>query len=126
MERRDRNRLAMSTFCRVSPMGTRRPNYRRSMWKRIENISGAGMLVAWSRAEPDMRPPHIGEKYMVELRLPPHPVFGQRALQFKTKVVRVFEQANGRVMAGLSSTRGTFKFIKPGAWPDLAETVMIQ
>jgi len=126
MERRDRTRLAMSAYCRVSPMAKQRPNYRRSMWKRIENISGGGMLVAWSRAEPELKPPHVGERYMVELRLPAHPVFGQRALQFKTKVVRVFEHANGRVMAGLSSTRGTFKFVKPGAWPDRMESPTVQ
>jgi hypothetical protein len=96
------------------------------MWKRIENISGAGMLVAWSRSEPEIKVPHVGERYMVELRLPPHPVFGQRALQFKTKVVRVYEQPNGRLMAGLSSTRGTFKFIKPGAWPDMMESATVQ
>jgi hypothetical protein len=96
------------------------------MWKRIENISGAGMLVAWSRSEPEVKTPQVGENYMVELRLPTHPVYGQRALQFKTKVVRVFEQSNGRVMAGLSSTRGTFKFVKPGAWPDMLETATVQ
>ena len=126
MERRDRTRLAMAAYCRVSPMAKERPNHRRSMWKRIENISGGGMLVAWSRAEPETKAPHIGERYMVELRLPPHPVFGQRALQFKTKVVRVFEQPNGRVMAGLASARGTFKFVKPGAWPQTMESATVQ
>jgi hypothetical protein len=121
MEKRTRNRLAMTAFCRVAPVSNRR----RSTWKRIENISGAGMLVAWSKGEPEILPPAVGECYTVELQLPEHPVFGQRAMQFKTKVVRVFQQPNGRVMAGLQSTQGRFKFIKPPAWPENADAARV-
>jgi len=121
MERRNRDRLAMTAFCRIAPMG----NQRRCTWKRIENISGAGMLVVWSRGEADGKLPYVGERYTVELQLPAHPVFGQRALQFKTKVVRVFRHANGRVMAGFESTQGKFKSIRPASWPESNGSTMI-
>ena len=74
------------------------------------------MLVVWSRGESDVKLPYVGERYTVEVQLPPHPVFGQRALQFKTKVVRVFRHANGRVMAGFESTQGRFRSIRSAAW----------
>ena len=112
MDRRNRDRLAMTAFCRIAPSA----NQKRGVWKRIENISGAGMLVVWSRGEPDVKLPYVGEAYTIEVQLPAHPVFGQRALQFKTKVVRVFRQANGRVMAGFESTQGRFRSIRPAAW----------
>src|SRR5262245_48255132 len=99
MDRRNRDRLAMTAFCRVVPTANRR----KSTWKRIENISGAGMLVVWSKDDAEAVAPRIGEKYTVELQLPPHPIFGQRALQFKTKVVRVFQQNSGKTMAGLQT-----------------------
>ena len=84
------------------------------------------MLVVWSRGETEIRTPHIGERYTVELQLPPHPVFGQRSLQFKTKVVRVFEQSSGKVMAGLQTTQGRFKPIRPGTWPEGVDTAVVQ
>jgi c-di-GMP-binding flagellar brake protein YcgR len=121
MERRNRDRLAMTAFCRIAPSA----NKGRATWKRIENISGAGMLVVWSRGEPDARLPHVGEGYTVELQLPAHPVFGQRALQFKTKVVRVFRHSNGRVNAALESTRGRFRFIRSASWVDPNESAMV-
>src|SRR5207237_9687043 len=96
MEKRNRERLPMTVYCRVSP----RNNRRKGAWKRIENISGAGMLVAWSEADSDTKAPHVGDSFTVELQLPAHPVFGQRALQFQSNVVRVIRQANGRVMVG--------------------------
>ena len=112
MERRNRDRLPMNEFCRVCPTSNRR----RTTWKRIENISGAGMLVVWSTGEGDVRPPRVGEPYTVELQLPAHPVYGQRALQFKAKVVRVFAHANGRLMAAFESTQTRFKSIRPASW----------
>lgn len=115
MDRRNRDRLAINAFCRIAPV----TNRKRGTWKRIENISGAGMLVVWSRGENEIKLPFVGESYMVELQLPEHPVFGQRALQFKSRVVRVFRQANGRVMAGLESTHGRFRSIRSGAWADV-------
>jgi hypothetical protein len=121
MDRRNRDRLAMTAFCRVAPASNRR----RTAWKRIENISGAGMLVVWSAGGADGRAPHVGDRYTVELQLPPHPVFGQRALQFKTKVVRVFEQPNGRLMAGLQTTQGRFRPIRPGTWPEACDTAVV-
>ena len=121
MERRNRDRLAMTAYCRIAPSA----NHRRGAWKRIENISGAGMLLVWSGGEPDVKPPHIGERFTLELQLPAHPVFGQRAMQFQTKVVRVFRQANGRVMAGLESTRSRFKFIRPAAWAESREQTLV-
>jgi c-di-GMP-binding flagellar brake protein YcgR len=121
MDRRNRDRLKMTAFCRIVPLG----NQKRSTWKRIENISGAGMLVVWSRGEADVRLPNIGERHTVELQLPAHPVFGQRALQFKTKVVRVFRQANGQVMAGFESTQGRFRPIRPASWSETAESDMV-
>ena len=121
MDRRNRDRLALTAFCRVAPPA----NHRRGTWKRIENISGGGMLVVWSAGEADVKPPRVGERFTVELQLPAHPVFGQRALQFQTKVVRVFRQANGRVMAGFASTRSRFKFIRPASWVESAEPAMV-
>jgi hypothetical protein len=122
MDRRNRDRLVMTAFCRIAPAANRR----RSTWKRIENISSAGMLVVWSRGEADVRPPRVGEHYSVELRLPPHPVFGQRALQFNTRVVRAFQQPNGRLMVGLQNTQSRFRSIAPGSWPETGESMTIQ
>ncbi len=114
MERRRRDRLVMSVFCRITPLASRR----RSAWKQIENISSAGMLVVWSHGQAAASPPRMGEQYRVELQLPPHPVFGQRALQFQTKVVRAFHQAGGKLMVGLQSTHSRFRAVAPGSWPD--------
>jgi len=122
MDRRNRDRLVMTAFCRVAPA----TNRRRTTWKRIENISGAGMLVVWSQGEADVRAPHLGDRYNVELRLPPHPVFGQRALQFTTKVVRSFQQANGKLMVGLQNTQSRFRSIAPGTWPESVGPATIQ
>jgi hypothetical protein len=121
MDRRNRDRLVMTAFCRVAPVANRR----RSTWKRIENISSAGMLVVWSGGDADVRAPRLGENYTVELRLPPHPVFGQRALQFRTKVVRAYQQQNGRLMVGLQSTQSRFRSIAPGAWPEGKEALTV-
>ena len=121
MEKRNRDRLTMTAFCRIMPTA----NHRRSTWKRIENISGAGMLVVWSAGEAEIGAPHLGESYTVELRLPPHAVFGQRALQFKAKVVRVFQQPNGRVMAGLQTTQSRFRALRPGSWPETGDSLSI-
>jgi len=121
MDRRNRNRLAMTTFCRLAPLHSRR----RSTWKRVENISPSGMLVAWSRGDMDALPPRVGEFYTVELQLPEHPVFGQRALLFKSKVVRVFQQPNGGVMAGLESTQRRFKVVKAAEWPETAGSGLV-
>jgi c-di-GMP-binding flagellar brake protein YcgR len=121
MERRNRDRLAITAFCRIAPAANRK----RCTWKRIENISGAGMLVVWSHGEADGKLPHVGERFTVELQLPAHPVFGQRALQFQTKVVRVFRHANGRVMAGFESTQGRFKSIRPASWPESNASAMV-
>ena len=120
MDRRNRNRLAMTAFCRLAPV----KNRRRSTWKRVENISPSGMLVAWSRGESEAQLPRIGDFYTVELQLPTHPVFGQRALQFKSKVVRIFQQ-NGGVMAGLESTQRRFKVIKAADWPENIESGLV-
>ena len=122
MDRRNRDRLTMTAFCRVVPT----TNKRRSTWKRIENISGAGMLVVWSKDDHEAPAPRLGERFTVELQLPPHPVFGQRALQFKTKVVRVFQKAGGSLMAGLQTTQGRFRPIKAGTWPESLEAVSVQ
>jgi len=111
----------MTAFCRVAPAG----NQRKASWKRIENISGAGMLVIWSANEAEIRSPKVGEAYTVELQLPPHPVFGQRALMFKTKVVRVSPQANGNVKVGLQSAHGRFRPVKSGSWPEGAGSLSI-
>ena len=121
MERRNRDRLAMSEFCQISPSGNRR----RTTWKRIENISGAGMLVVWSSSEADAKSPHIGELYTVELQLPAHPVFGQRALQFKAKVVRVYRHTNGRVMAAFESSQTRFKSIRSASWAEHNKSAVI-
>lgn len=76
------------------------------------------MLVVWSRGDAESKLPTIGERYMVELQLPAHPVFGQRALQFKAKVVRVFRQENGRVMAAFESNQRRIKSIRSAAWAE--------
>ena len=122
MEKRNRDRMALSAFCRVAPVSNRR----RSAWKKIENISGAGLLVEWSRDDQETPVPGVGESFVVELQLPPHPVFGQRALQYKAKVVRVSRQKNGRVLAGLSATRTRFRSLTPGSWQQPKDALMIQ
>jgi len=114
MEKRSRERLKMTAFCRISPTASRR----KGAWKRIENISGRGMMVVWSDAGSDTKPPQMGESLAVELQLPAHPVFGQRVMQFQSKVVRVSKDATGRVLAGLESTRCRFKSIRDGAWTE--------
>src|SRR3954452_4082419 len=118
MEKRNRDRLNMTAFCRVAPVSNRR----RSAWKRIENISGAGLLVEWSREEKETPAPAIGDVCMVELQLPPHPVFGQRALQYTAKVVRVTRQKNGRVLAGLAASRTRFRSLTPGSWQEPSDS----
>jgi hypothetical protein len=122
MEKRNRERLTLSVFCRVAPAA----NQRRSAWKRIENISGAGLLVEWSRGDQEAPAPSIGDIFAVELQLPPHPVFGQRALQYKAKVVRVTKQKNGRVLAGLATTQTRFRALTPGSWQDASESHVVQ
>jgi hypothetical protein len=72
--------------------------------------------VEWSRGEAEAPPPKVGESFIVEVQLPPHPVFGQRALQYKAKVVRVSKQTGGRVVAGMKTTHTRFKSLAPGSW----------
>ena|ERR1043166_4938714 len=121
MEKRNRDRLAFTAFCRIAPVAQKR----RSTWKRIENISGAGLLVEWSRGESDIPVPRVGETFMVELQLPPHPVFGERALQYKAKVVRVSRQSSGKVFTGLQTTQTRFKSLRPGSWQQDCNTATI-
>jgi hypothetical protein len=122
MEKRNRERMVLTVFCRVAPAGNRR----RSAWKRIENISGAGLLVEWSRDDQEQTPPAVGEVYSVELQLPPHPVFGQRVLQYKAKVVRVSRQKTGRVLAGLQTEQTRFRALTPGKWRQPVTTALVQ
>ena len=117
MEKRDRDRLALSVFCRVAPASNQR---------RSENISGAGLLVEWSRGDQESAAPQVGESFVVELQLPPHPVFGQRALSYKAKVVRVTRQKNGRVLAGFQTTQTRFKSLRPGSWEAACESHVVQ
>ena len=35
---------------------------------------GGGMLVVWSSGDEAIKPPHIGDRFTVELQLPAHPV----------------------------------------------------
>ena len=111
MEKRNRDRLALDVFCRVAPSGHRG----QSAWKRIENISGTGLLVEWCKKEAEDAAPKLGDTYTVELQLPSHPVFGQRVLQYKAIVVRVSRQASGKISAGLKTTKTSFKSLRPGA-----------
>ena len=60
-EKRSRSRLLMAPFCRVAPSANRR----RGVWKRIENISGAGMLVEWSRGDQEAPAPLVGDRLIV-------------------------------------------------------------
>jgi len=108
MEKRNRDRLVMQSFCRVAPS----KNRRRGAWKRIENISGAGMLMEWSRGDGEEPLPQIGDDFTVEMELPAHPVFGQRSLHFRARVVRVFRKGDGRVMVGFQTTQSRFKIPK--------------
>jgi hypothetical protein len=122
MEKRNRDRLEMTAFCRIAPAANRR----RSVWKRIENISGAGLLVEWSRGQQEAPEPALGEMFTVELQLPPHPVFGQRALRYKAKVVRVTRHKNGTVLAGLATTHTHFRAVAPGSWQEASEAHLVQ
>ena len=121
MEKRDRDRLTFTVFCRISPVG----HQRRSTWKRIENISAAGLLVEWSRGEEDVPSPRIGDNFLVELQLPSHPVFGERALQYKAKVVRVSKQTGGKVFTGLQTTQTRFRSLRPGTWQKSCDTATV-
>ena len=122
MEKRDRNRLELAAFCRISPAANRR----KSTWKRIENISGGGLLLEWSRGTSDAEAPKVGDSFTVELQLPSHPVFGERALEYKAKVVRVTLEKNDRVMVGLQTTRTRFRSVQPGAWQTAENLLPIQ
>ena len=122
MEKRDRNRLALTVFCRISPPGNRR----KSTWKRIENISGAGLLVEWSRGKSEAEVPQVGDTFTAELQLPPHPVFGERALEYKAKIVRVARQKDDRVMAGLQTTQTRFRSLQPGSWQKVENGLPVQ
>jgi hypothetical protein len=122
MEQRDRNRLEFAVFCRIAPAANRR----QSTWKRIQNISGAGLLVEWSRGKSDAVPPRVGESFTVELQLPSHPIFGERALEYKATVVRVTKQKGDRLMAGLQTTRTRFKPLRPGSWQQAETSATVQ
>ena len=122
MEKRDRDRLELTVFCRIAPVANRR----RSTWKRIENISGAGLLVEWSRGKSEAPAPRLGEAFTVELQLPTHPIFGQRVLEYKATVVRVSQQKGDRVMAGLKTTQTRFRSLHPGSWQQTAGAPTVQ
>ena len=122
MEKRDRNRLDLAVFCRISPAANRR----KSTWKRIENISGAGLLVEWSRGKAEAKSPKVGDAFTVELQLPAHPVFGERALEYKATIVRVARLKDDRVMAGLQATQTRFKSLQPGSWQNAENVLPVQ
>jgi len=117
-EKRNRQRLLMASFCRVAPAGSRR----RGVWKRIENISGAGMLMEWSRSDQETETPRVGDRYAIEMELPAHPDFGQRSMSFLAKVVRVFQTSDGRVMAGFHANRSRIKAPKTTVQPEAPST----
>jgi hypothetical protein len=104
MEKRANVRMELNSFCRVAPPGNRR----KGGWKRIENISGAGMLVEWCR-DGQTHSPRVGETFQVEIDLPAHPVFGQRALQFRAKVIRVSRGEDDRILAALETQNCRFQ-----------------
>ena len=83
LERRERTRVTLRLQCRVE-----RPGHpARRAWKSVENISRGGMLIRWERGED--APPAVGEILFVKLKLPTHPLFGQRWMLFNASVVRV-------------------------------------
>ena len=122
MEKRDRDRLTLTVFCRIAPAANRR----RTTWKRIENISGAGLLVEWSRGKAEVPSPRLGETFTVELQLPPHAIFGERVLEYKATVVRVSKAKDERVMAGLKTTQTRFRSVNPGSWQQAPDAPTIQ
>ena len=122
MEKRDRNRLELTVFCRIAPAANRR----RSTWKRVENISGAGLLLEWSRGKSESPAPRLGETFTVELQLPPHPIFGERVLEYKATVVRVAKQKGDRVMAGLQTVQTRFRSLQPGSWQQADNASSVQ
>ena len=67
------------------------------------------MLMEWSRGDQEETLPRAGDDFTVEMELPAHPVFGQRSLHFRAKVVRVYRNGDGRVMVGLKTTQSRFK-----------------
>ena len=73
------------------------------------------MLVIWSESRSDASAPLVGETFTAELELPPNDVFGQRVMQFQTKVVRVAKDQEGRTLAALESYGCRFKSVRPGA-----------
>jgi hypothetical protein len=83
LERRERTRVTLQLQCRVE-----RPGHpARPAWKSVENISRGGMLIRWGRDHD--APPAVGEVLVVKLKLPSHPLFGQRWMLFNASVVRV-------------------------------------
>ena len=114
--------MELTVFCRIAPAANRR----RSTWKRIENISGAGLLVEWSRGKSSAAAPRLGETFTVELQLPPHPIFGARVLEYKATVVRVRQQKGDRVMAGLKTTQTRFRSVHPCSWQQTPAAPTIQ
>jgi len=56
-------------------------------WKSIENIGRGGMLIRWGSGTEST--PAVGDVILLKLKLPMHPVFGQRWMFFNGSVVRV-------------------------------------
>lgn len=85
MERRNGNRYKVNTDCSVMRDGARRP----VIINQTENISGDGILIRWHNSGAAAVVPRVGESLKIEITLPSHPIFGQKSMRLKAKVVRV-------------------------------------
>lgn len=83
MERRQRFRVNVRLQCQVNVRG--QPGHHLS--NVTENISRTGMLIRWSQTT--SAAPAVGEPVMVQVGMPPNPLFGQKWMLFRANVVRV-------------------------------------
>lgn len=85
MERRERNRTELQLDCHVA--GESEP-------ARTENISRSGILIRCSDKSAEMR---VGEAITIEVSLPRNPLFEQRCLHLRGRIVRV-RRADGALL----------------------------
>lgn len=83
MERRERDRVNVRLQCRVDRLG--QPSARQGGV--TENISRTGMLIRWAKRRSGA--PAVGDSVVIRLQTPRHPLYGQRWMLFRARVVRV-------------------------------------
>ena len=83
MERRERDRVNVRLQCQVDLPGQTSVRHGGV----TENISRTGMLIRWAKQR--SAAPAVGESVVIRLQAPRNPVYGQRWMSFRARVVRV-------------------------------------